>query len=177
MGVLTAILATAAVAGTVSSVQAGRQAEKASKAQAEEIRNQNRIAEKKEQVTSYRNRVQAIRRSRVAQAEALTAGVGAGIVNPGMDTGVGSTFAGATGAYQTQLAANFSFANQINTLNRESIDSAQNSANIISGFQSNMNRYQQVGTIAQGVTSGLPSLNRAYQSFKRSGATPAPGIE
>lgn len=177
MGVLTAILATAAVVGVGSSVQAGRSAEKAQKAQAEEVRNQNRIAEKKEAVTSQRNRVQAIRRARTAQAEALTSGVGSGIVNPGMDGGVGSTFAGATGAYQTQLAANFSFANQINTLTRESIDSAQNSANVVSGFQSDINRYQQVGTIAQGVTSALPSLNKAYQGFVRKGVVPTPGIE
>lgn len=119
----------------------------AAKQSAELNRQANERAIRAEQVKAQRERVQAIRQARLANASALSAGVNAGVVSPG--TGMAaSTFSGAVGAFNTQVAANASFTQQLNQLNQQRLDLIGQSDFQAARAQRKSQQFQQAVQIA-----------------------------
>lgn len=103
----------------------------------------NERAARIERIQAQRQRVQALRTARIQLGQAQQLGVNSGVSGQGFES---SGLSGAVGAFQTQLASNFNFTDQLNTLSMQRMNLLAESERL---RNAGLRRQQQFGQVLQ----------------------------
>jgi len=134
-----AAIAVSIVSLGISVVQKARAAKAQGRAN-DEIKKQNRLAQRKADIRSARDRVNLVRKARVARAQVTAAAENAG-------AGQGSGVAGGIASLGSQVASNLGFVNQIGSINR-SITASRNTQ---SDLLTQASKDQAIGGVADSI--------------------------